>query len=92
MAQQIQIRDVDDLKKFHDTLKRHNQDLDDLRKRMDASCRTLGESWRDQEYQRFLEEWQVSMRAMQQFLERSDGFVKHVRAKEQRARDFLRAR
>lgn len=92
MSQRIEIRDVDELKKFQDALKRHNTELSDLKKRMDAGCRTLGESWRDQEYQRFLEEWKQGMRAMDQFLQRSDEFVRHVKAKEQRARDFLQAR
>jgi hypothetical protein len=92
MGNAIEIRDVEDLRKFNKDLHEFTQELSDSARRIDGHCHRLGESWRDQEYAKFLDEWTQSVRAIERFIEKTNEFSRHLAIKSQRAQDFLDAR
>lgn len=91
MGNAIEIRDVEDLRQFNTALRKFTQELSDSSRRIDGHCHRLGESWRDQEFDKFLDEWIQSVRAIERFIEKTNEFSRHLAIKEQKARDFLNA-
>ena len=59
---------------------------------LDARFKALGDSWQDQEHQRFAEEFSQTIRALKKFVEVSNEHTPFLLRKAQRIEDYLEQR
>jgi len=59
---------------------------------LDARFKALGDTWQDQEHQRFSEEFSQTMRALKKFVEVSNEHTPFLLRKAQRIEDYLEQR
>lgn len=71
MAGQV-IANPEELEKFAGELKLFNENLQNSMARLNGSFARLGDTWRDQEYNKFLKDYQNTVRALNQFLKASE--------------------
>lgn len=72
------IVDPDELREFASNLRSFNQLVADATARMQQQFSQLGETWRDQEHVKFAEEFQETIRAIQQFHDVSEAHIPHL--------------
>ena len=78
-------RFANDLKRFNDTL--HGQ-ISVLHGRLVA----LGQSWRDQEHNKFVEEFEQTMKVLNRFVDATNKHIPFVVRKAERVEDYLQQR
>ncbi|MEW6230985.1 MAG: WXG100 family type VII secretion target [Chloroflexota bacterium] len=81
----------EELRRFAAALRQYRQILEQSTYGMEGRARQLGETWHDQEYQKFLQNWETTRRAVDRFLSVCDEYVSHVLIKAQRLDDYLRS-
>ncbi|MCX7840842.1 MAG: WXG100 family type VII secretion target [Anaerolineae bacterium] len=86
------IADPDALERFARELKQFNAQLRDSMTRLNGQFANLGEVWRDQEHQKFAQEYEQTMRLLARFTQIADQHVPFLLRKAQRLRDFLQQR
>ena len=86
------IADPAEIERFARELKRFNAQLSESTARLQAEFNRLGDSWRDQEQQRFAREFEGTMRAVRHFLAVSEEYGPFLARKAQRVRDYLELR
>lgn len=64
-----------DLREFTSLLKQFNTDLESRSARLQAQFRRLGETWQDPQYAKFAQDFEQTMRNLQQFKSQSDNVV-----------------
>lgn len=64
--------DSRDLREFTALLKQFNSDLNNNSARLQAQFRRLGQTWQDPQYAKFAQEFERTMRNLQQFQQQSD--------------------
>jgi len=57
--------------------------------RLQGQFARLGETWRDQEHQKFAQEYEQTMRVLHQFMRSADQQIPFLLRKAQRIRDYL---
>jgi uncharacterized protein YukE len=77
------IMDPAEVRRFAEELKRFNTDLQNRMASLQARFAALGDTWQDQEHDKFAEEFQQTMKAMRKFVET---------CKAQRIEDYLSQR
>jgi uncharacterized protein YukE len=87
MAQAIM--DPEKVRRFADELHRFNQDLQNRMSLLQARFVALGESWQDQEHEKFREEFVQTMKAMKKFVELSNQHAPYLLRKAQRIEEYL---
>ena len=87
MAQAI--IDPEEVRRFAEELKRFNMDLQNRVSSLQARFSALGDSWQDQEHQKFSEEFQQTMKAVKKFIEVSNQHGPYLLRKAQRIEDYL---
>lgn len=90
MAQAIM--DPEKVRRFADELHRFNQDLQNRMALLQARFLALGESWQDQEHEKFREEFVQTMKAMKKFVELSNQHAPYLLRKAQRIEEYLQQR
>ncbi|HUZ03086.1 MAG TPA: WXG100 family type VII secretion target [Thermomicrobiaceae bacterium] len=83
------IADPAELERFARELDRFNRQLAESTARLQAEFNRLGDSWRDQERLRFVQEFDQTMRVLRQFLQSSERQVPFLTRKARRLRDYL---
>jgi len=83
------IMDPGEVRRFADELKRFNQDMHDRMSLLQARFNALGDTWKDQEHERFANEFQVTLRALAKFVETSNQQVPFLLRKARRIEDYL---
>jgi uncharacterized protein YukE len=83
------IMDPGEVRRFADELKRFNQDLHDRMALLQARFAALGDTWQDQEHERFAAEFQVTLRALNRFAEVTNQHVPFLLRKARRIEDYL---
>ena len=83
------IASPDDLEHFAQELKRFNEQLADSMSRLQGQFARLGETWRDQEHQKFAQQFQQTMRVLQNFRRASDEQIPFLQRKARHLRDYL---
>lgn len=83
------IVDPAELRRFAAGLKRFNSELANQMSSLHGQLINLGESWRDQEHQKFAEEFTQTMKVMQRFLEASNQHIPFLMRKAERIEDYL---
>lgn len=90
MAQAI--ANPDDLEKFARDLKQFNSQLAASMNQLQGQFNRVGDTWRDQEHQRFAQEFEQTMRILQQFSRSSEQQIPFLQKKAQRLREYLNQR
>ena len=90
MAQAI--IDPEAVRRFAEELKRFSQDQQNAMASLQARFAAVGDSWQDQEHQKFSEEFVDWMKAMKKFNEVSSQYGPYLLRKAQRIEDYLNQR
>ena len=91
MAKQA-IANPEDLERFAAELRRFNQQLQDSTHRLQGSFHRVGETWRDQEHQKFAREFEQTMRVLNRFIKSSEQQIPFLQRKAQRLQEYLNQR
>ena len=84
--------DPEEVRRFAKELKHFNAGLQQGMTLLDARFKALGDTWQDQEHQRFSEEFSQTMRALKKFVEVSNEHTPFLLRKAQRIEDYLEQR
>lgn len=87
MAQAIM--DPEEVRRFAAELKRFTQDVQVRASSLQARFAALGDSWQDQEHEKFAEEFAVTMKALRKFVEISDKHAPYLLRKADRIKEYL---
>ena len=90
MAQAIM--DPDEVRNFANELKRFHDDLRNGMSSLQAKFAALGDTWEDQEHDKFAEEFKTASKALHRFLEVSGKHAPYLMRKAQRIEDYLNQR
>lgn len=82
----------EDLERFARELKHFNDQLAEAMQRLNGQFVHLGDTWRDQEHQKFAQEFQQTVRVLHQFRRASEIQTPFLLKKAQRLRDYLTQR
>lgn len=88
MAQAIV--DPAELRRFASFLKQFNNNLRDNLSSLGGQLTGLGDSWRDQEHEKFLREFEETMHVLNHFLEVSDEHLPTLLRKAEKVEEYLR--
>jgi uncharacterized protein YukE len=88
MAQAIV--DPAELRRFASQLKQFNNNLRDNLTSLGGQLSGLGDSWRDQEHEKFLTEFQETMHVLTHFLEVSEEHLPLLVRKAEKVEEYLR--
>jgi uncharacterized protein YukE len=90
MAQAI--IDPEQVRRFAEELNRFNSELQGRMSALTARFKSLGDSWQDQEYEKFSEEFLQTMKSLRKFAETSHRFSPYLMRKAQRIEEYLNQR
>jgi uncharacterized protein YukE len=86
------IVDPAELRRFAGNLKRFNADLQAGLAGLHGQLVGLGDSWRDQEHDRFRQEFEATMHVLERFLEVAEEHIPFLLRKAERIEDYLSQR
>ena len=86
------IANPEELERFARDLKQFNGQLKESITRLNAQFRQLGDTWRDQEHQKYGQEFEQTMRVLAQFMRSSDEHIPFLLRKASRLREYLSQR
>jgi uncharacterized protein YukE len=84
--------DPEEVRRFAEELKRFNADLQNRIGSLQARFTSLGDTWQDQEHQKFAEEFVQTMKALKKFIESSNQHTPYLLRKAQRIEEYLKQR
>ena len=87
MAQAVM--DPEEVRRFAEELKRFNVDLQNRMAALQSRFSSLGDSWQDQEHNKFSEEFKQTMKALRKFVEVSNQHAPYLLRKAQRIEEYL---
>ena len=90
MAQAIV--DPAELRRFAFNLKRFNADLQVNLGGLHAQLMALGDTWRDQEHDRFRQEFEETMKVVERFVEAANLHIPFLLRKAERIEEYLQQR
>lgn len=83
------IADPEEILRFANELKQFNAQLSELSQRLNGQLRNLNSSWQDQEFHKFAEQFEQTMRGIQNFIRASDAHVPLLQKKAQALKQYL---
>lgn len=86
------IVDPEQLRRFAHNLKRFNAELQSQLQTISGQLKNLGQSWRDKENQKFVEQFEQTMLSLAKFVEATDEHVPFLLRKADRVEEYLRQR
>jgi uncharacterized protein YukE len=86
------IVDPADLRRFAQTLKHFNTDLQQQMTVLQGQFVALGDTWRDQEHEKFAQEFAQTMLAMARFVEAANVHIPFLVRKAERIEEYLQQR
>ena len=86
------IVDPSELRRFAQNLKHFGGELQMQMARLHGQLLGLGQSWRDQEHQKFVEEFEQAMLSIGRFVEATNDHVPFLLRKAERAEEYLQQR
>jgi uncharacterized protein YukE len=89
MSNRQVIVNPDELKNFAQNLKVFNENLTNNSKKLHGQFKRLGESWRDQEHEKFKREFEQAMKTIQKFMEASNQYILFLKRKAEIAQNYL---
>jgi uncharacterized protein YukE len=84
--------DPNELRRFATNLKRFNGDLQSNIASIHAQLLALGDSWRDQEHEKFRAEFEDTLRVVERFIETAGEHIPFLMRKAERIEDYLTQR
>ncbi|MGL4461767.1 MAG: WXG100 family type VII secretion target [Planctomycetia bacterium] len=86
------IADPQELRRFANMLNRFNNDMQNNMSVLSSQLNNLGTSWRDQENQKFCEEFEQTLQVMSKFVESANLHIPFLLRKAQRLEEYLQQR
>jgi len=83
------IIDPEEVRRFAEELNRFNADLQARLTSLQARFGALGDSWQDQEQERFSEEFRETTKVLRKFLEASGRHAPYLMRKAQKIEEYL---
>ena len=83
------IIDPEEVRRFAAELKRFNGDLRERTASLMARFSALGDTWQDQEHEKFAEEFRQALKALKKFTELSKTHTPYLLRKAQRIEEYL---
>jgi uncharacterized protein YukE len=87
MAQAIM--DPEKVRRFAEELQRFNADLENRLVLLQARFAALGETWQDQEHEKFSEEFRLALKALKKFVDASREHSPYLLRKAERIEEYL---
>ena len=84
--------DPEELRRFASDLKRFNGELQNQMAVLQGRLLALGQSWRDQEQTKFVEEFEQTIRVLTRFTEATNQHIPFLLRKAQRIDEYLQQR
>lgn len=84
--------DPAELRRFAQNLKRFSGDLETQMTLLHGQLIGLGESWRDQEQVRFVDEFEQTMQVLKRFIEAANQHIPFLMRKADRVEEYLQQR
>jgi len=84
--------DPAELRRFAQDLRRFTQELQGQMKMMQGRMATLGQTWRDQEHNKFAEEFSETMKVLLRFNEAAEAHIPFLIRKAERIEEYLQQR
>jgi len=82
----------EDLRRFSAELQHFLQELQQATTRLNAHFSQLGETWRDQEHQKFVEVYRETMQVLSRFMNAAGQHIPFLLRKAERIEEYLRQR
>ncbi len=86
------IADPQEMQRFVSRLKQFNSKLASDASSLNGQFRQLGQTWRDQEYQKFAREFEDTLKAFRRFQEQSEKYIATITKKAQHLENYRNAR
>ncbi len=86
------IVDPESLRRFAHDLHRFNNELHDQMSALHGRLLELGQTWRDQEHKKFMEEFDKTLRVLSRFIDTSNEQIPFLLRKAQRVDEYLQQR
>jgi uncharacterized protein YukE len=86
------IVDPGELRRFAHDLKRFNEQLGNQMSVLHGRLMGLGQTWRDQEHNKFAEEFEQTMKVLMRFVEASNKHIPFLIRKADRVEEYLQQR
>ena len=86
------IVDPGELRRFAHNLKRFNDDLQNNMTVLHGQLTGLGQTWRDKEHDKFVEEFEQTMQVMKRFVDSTNQHIPFLLRKAERVEDYLQQR
>lgn len=86
------IVDPNELRRFAASLKRFKADLQSDLAALHGSLTSLGDSWRDQEHDRFRQEFEQAVQVLERFMTVADEHIPFLLRKAERIEEYLSQR
>ena len=83
------IMDPGEVRRFAEELKRFNLEIQNRMALLQARFAALGDTWQDQEHQKFSEEFRDTMKVLKRFIEASNQHTPYLLRKAQRVEEYL---
>jgi WXG100 family type VII secretion target len=83
--------DPEELRQFARLLKKFNGELRERMSALNNQLASLGTSWRDQEHQKFVAQFEENLRVMQRFADASDRHVPYLLRKAEHIEQYLQS-
>jgi uncharacterized protein YukE len=83
------VMDPEKVRRFAEELHRFNDELQNRMISLQARFTALGDTWQDQEHEKFAEEFQHIMKALKKFVEISNQQTPYLLRKAQRIEEYL---
>ncbi len=87
MAQAIM--DPEKVRRFAEELQRFNSELENRMTMLHARMAALGDTWQDQEHEKFSDEFRQAMKALKRFVDLSKDYSPYLLRKAQRIEEYL---
>jgi uncharacterized protein YukE len=84
--------DPAEVRRFAEELQRFNRDLQNRVGSLQARFSALGDTWQDQEHNKFSDEFKQTVKALRRFTEMSEQHVPYLLRKAQRIEEYLSQR
>ena len=84
--------DPEDLRRFARGLQKFNTEVQDRATMLNGQLIALGNTWRDQEHKRFVEEFEQHMKGIGRFVEITDQYVPYLLRKAEIIEEYLQQR
>lgn len=86
------IADPEEMRRFASDLKRFNDELRNQLGVLHGRLMALGQTWRDQEHQKFVDEFEQTTKVLVRFTEATNQHIPFLLRKAQRIEDYLQQR